>query len=233
MLEIKDLSKSFDNVEVLNISRLDIGKGELVGVVGNNGAGKTTLFRLCLDLLKAGDGNVFIENKDVNRSEEWKKQTGAFIDERFLIDFLTPEEYFYFIGKLYGFSKTAVDENLADFNKFMADVILGNRNKYIEKLSKGNKQKIGIIGAMIAHPELLILDEPFNFLDPSSQIEMKRILQKFNTEYGATVLLSSHNIQYVADICSRIILLERGEIIRDERAVTSETKIELENYFRM
>jgi ABC-2 type transport system ATP-binding protein len=233
MLRIEDLSKSFDNVEVLNIPRLEIGKGELVGIVGNNGAGKTTFFRLCLDLLKAEAGNILMENKDICQSEEWKKQTGAFIDERFLMDFLTPEEYFYFIGGLYGFSKAAIAINLADFNKFMADVILGNKKKYIEKFSKGNKQKIGIIGAMIIHPKFLILDEPFNFLDPSSQIEMKRILQKFSTEYDATVLLSSHNIQYVADICSRIILLERGKIIRDEKNVTAETKIELENYFRM
>ncbi|MDR2679778.1 MAG: ABC transporter ATP-binding protein [Tannerella sp.] len=233
MLKINDLSKSFDSVEVLNIPRLEIEKGELVGVVGNNGAGKTTLFRLCLDLLKAERGSVFIEGKDVSLSEEWKRQTGAFIDERFLIDFLTPEEYFHFIGGLYGLSKANTDTNLAEFGKFMADTILGHRKKYIEKFSKGNRQKTGIIGAMITHPKLLILDEPFNFLDPSSQIEMKRLLQKFNAEYGATILLSSHNIQYVADICSRIILLDKGKIRRDDRDVTDGTKMELENYFRM
>ncbi|MDR2148006.1 MAG: ABC transporter ATP-binding protein [Tannerella sp.] len=232
MLNINDLSKSFDGIEVLKIPHLDIQKGELVGVIGNNGAGKTTLFRLCLDLLRAEQGKALINNEMIAQSEKWKKQTNAFIDERFLIDFLTPEEYFYFIGGLYGLSKAKIDNHLADFTKFMADVIWGN-NKYIEKFSKGNKQKIGIIGAMITHPELLILDEPFNFLDPSSQIEMKRLLQKFNQEYNATILLSSHNIQYVADICSRIILLEKGNIIRDEKEVTAETEIELENYFRM
>ena len=230
MLEVNNLSKSFDKVEVLNISQLNVKAGELVGIVGNNGAGKTTLFRLCLDLLKGENGNVNIENQDVSQTEMWKNFTGSFLDERFLIDFLTPEEYFYFIGELHGKSKVEIDEILFDFQRFMDNEILGKK-KYIEKFSKGNKQKIGIVGAMLMRPRLLILDEPFNYLDPSSQIEMKNLLQKYNTEFGTTVLLSSHNIQYVADICNRIIIIERGKIVRDEIGATPAIREELEKYF--
>ena len=230
MLEINNLSKSFDEVEVLNIPQLNVKSGELVGIVGNNGAGKTTLFRLCLDLLKGEKGNVKIENEDVSQTEMWKNFTGSFLDERFLIDFLTPEEYFYFIGEIYGKTKAEVDEILLDFRQFMANEILGKK-KYIEKFSKGNKQKIGIVGAILMRPKLLILDEPFNYLDPSSQIEMKNILQRYSAEFGTTILLSSHNIQYVADICNRIVVIERGKIVRDEIGATPAIREELEKYF--
>jgi ABC-2 type transport system ATP-binding protein len=230
MLKIIDLVKQFNQVEVLNISQFSVSQGELVGVLGNNGAGKTTLFRLCLDLLKADSGIVFIENQDVSHSELWKKSTSAFIDEHFLIDFLTPEEYFYFIGDLYSVNKNEINSVLTDFIPFMGDEIL-NKKKYIDKFSKGNKQKIGIIGAMLVRPKLLILDEPFNFLDPSSQIIMKRLLQEYNRKYGTTVLLSSHNLQHVMDICNRIIVLESGRIVRDEVNPDNETKQSIENYF--
>lgn len=179
ILNINNLTKSFKQLEVLNIPQLFVSKGEIVGVIGNNGAGKTTLFRLCLDLLKVDSGTVFIEKQDVSHSELWKKSTSAFVDKHFLIDFLTPEEYFYFTGDLYGINKNEIDSVLTDFIPFMGNEIL-NKKKYISKFSKGNKQKIGIIGAMLVRPQLLILDEPFNFLDPSSQIIMKRLLQEYN-----------------------------------------------------
>lgn len=230
LLEINYISKSFDKIVALHIPHLLMGEKELVGIVGNNGAGKTTLFRLCLDLLLADKGSISIRQQNVKESEEWKKITSAFIDERFLIDFLTPKEYFYFIGDLYNIGKAGIDDRLVDFKSFMGDELLSSK-KYIYKLSKGNKQKVGIIGAMITHPELLILDEPFNFLDPSSQIMMKELLQKYNKEYSTTVLLSSHNIQYVSDVCTRIILLEKGTIIRDEQNATPAIKKELEDYF--
>jgi ABC-2 type transport system ATP-binding protein len=230
MIDINNLTKKFNLVEVLNIPGLSINQGELIGILGNNGAGKTTLFRLCIDLLKADSGSVSIKNKKVNESVDWKKYTAAFIDEHFLIDFLTPEEYFYFIGDLYNIDKRQVDSALNDFIPFMNNEIL-NTNKYIDKFSKGNKQKIGIIGAMFFRPEILILDEPFNFSDPASQIRMKRLLQEYNQKYNTTILLSSHNIQSVTDICNRIIILESGHVIKDENNINEGTKLVFENYF--
>ena len=105
MITINKLQKNFGEKKAVDIENYIINQGEMLGLVGNNGAGKTTLFRLILDLLKTDAGNVTINDIDVSKSEEWKKFTGAFIDDGFLIDYLTPEEYFYFIGKMYGLKK--------------------------------------------------------------------------------------------------------------------------------
>ena len=231
IIDIQNITKTFGSTEVLNITHLQIKEGELIGLVGNNGAGKTTLFRLILDLLKATSGQILIEDKSVSETTEWKNITGSFIDEKFLIEFLTPEEYFYFVGEVYGINKKEVDSVLVDFVPFMGNEIL-NKKKYISKFSKGNKQKIGIVAAMLIRPKLLILDEPFNFLDPSSQMIIKELLQEYNQKYNTTVLLSSHNIQYVMDICNRVIVLDSGRIQQDAITLTDTTKVEIENYFK-
>jgi ABC-type multidrug transport system, ATPase component len=209
-ITINNLQKNFGEKRAVDIENYAINNGEILGLVGNNGAGKTTFFRLILDLLKADNGSVQINDIVSNESEEWKNFTGAFIDEGFLIDYLTPEEYFYFIGKMYGLKKEEVDERLTTFERFMNGEVVGQK-KYIRNFSAGNKQKIGIISAMIHHPQLLILDEPFNFLDPSSQSIIKHILKDFNEQTGSTILISSHNLNHTTDICPRIALLENGK----------------------
>lgn len=232
MITIENLQKDFGSKRAIDIENYTIHTGDLLGLVGNNGAGKTTLFRLALDLLKADTGKVFINNIDVSRSEEWKHFTGAFIDDGFLIDYLTPEEYFYFIGKMYGLDKAVIDERLTKYERFMNGEVLGQK-KYIRNFSMGNKQKIGIISAMIHEPQVLILDEPFNFLDPSSQSIIKHILKTYNEETGATVLISSHNLNHTTDICPRIALLENGVILRDIENIDNSAEKELEDYFNV
>ncbi len=232
MIEINNLKKNFGEKQAVNIESYTIGQGEMLGLVGNNGAGKTTLFRLILDLLKADQGNVTLKGIDVSRSEEWKNFTGAYIDDGFLIDYLTPEEYFYFIGKMYGLKKEQVDERLAPFERFMNGEVMGQK-KFIRNFSAGNKQKIGIISAMLHHPQLLILDEPFNFLDPSSQAVIKHLLKNYNEENKATILISSHNLNHTVDICPRIALLENGIIIRDIQNEHNSAEKELEDYFNI
>ena len=235
MLEIRGLHKIYGKYHALSGLDMTVETGALYGFVGPNGAGKTTLFRLILDLLQADRGNVTINDIDVSQSEDWKRFTGAFIDDGFLIDYLTPEEYFYFIGKMYGLKKEEVDDRLVLFERFMNGEVIGQK-KFIRNFSAGNKQKIGIISAMLHHPQLLILDEPFNFLDPSSQSIIKQLLQKYNEEHGATVIISSHNLNHTVDVCPRIALLEHGVIIRDIENemeayfnVSVEEKVETEN----
>ena len=230
MIEIKNLLKQFGETKAVDIYNYVIQKGDMLGLVGNNGAGKTTLFRLILDLLQADNGNVTIDGIDVSKSEDWKMTTGEFIDDGFLIDYLTPEEYFYFIGKVYGLSKQEIDERLKPFEHFMNGEVIGQK-KYIRNYSAGNKQKVGIISAMIHHPQLLILDEPFNFLDPTSQLVIKQLLKKYHEEHNATVIISSHNLNHTVDICSRIALMEHGKIIRDLMNENNSAEQELENYF--
>ena len=232
MITIDKLKKNFGEKVAVDIEHYEINQGDMLGLVGNNGAGKTTLFRLMLDLLKADDGKVIINDIDVSQSEDWKSITGAFIDDGFLIDYLTPEEYFYFIGKMYGLKKEEVDERLVPFERFMSGEVIGHKN-LIRNYSAGNKQKIGIISAMLHYPQLLILDEPFNFLDPSSQSIIKHLLKKYNEEHQATVIISSHNLNHTVDVCPRIALLEHGAIIRDIINEDNSAEKELEDYFNV
>ena len=232
MIIINKLKKNFGEKIAVDIKHYEINQGDMLGLVGNNGSCKTTLFRIMLDLLKADDGKVIINDIDVRKSEEWKSITGALIDDGFLIDYLTPEEYFYFIGKMYGLKKEEVDERLIPFERFMSGEVIGHK-KLIRNYSAGNKQKIGIISAMLHYPQLLILDEPFNFLDPSSQSIIKHLLKKYNEEHQATVIISSHNLNHTVDVCPRIALLEHGVIIRDIINENNSAEKELEDYFNV
>ena len=230
MITINHLKKAFGNNVACDIEQFKINDGEILGLVGNNGAGKTTLFRMLLDLLKPDEGDVALDGINPAQSEEWKAATGSYIDEGFLIDFLTPEEYFAFIGKITDKTQEEVDERLKDFEKFAAGEIFGQK-KLIRNLSAGNKQKVGIISALFNNPKLVILDEPFNFLDPSSQNTLKHVLTEYNRRTGATILVSSHNLAHTIDISTRIALLEKGHIVRDLANADGSARAELENYF--
>lgn len=229
-IQIEQLKKNYGEKTAVDIAEYRIPEGEMLGLVGNNGAGKTTLFRLMLDLLKADDGCILIDGEDVSRNERWKETTGAYMDESFLIDYLTPDEYFQFIGKAYRLDKATVQERTDRFERFMNGEIKGQKT-YIRNLSAGNKQKVGIIGALIHNPSLLILDEPFNFLDPTSQSALKYLLKEYNQTTGATILVSSHNLLHTVEISSRVALLEHGAIIRDLTNNSGEAEKELESYF--
>ena len=233
---IKDLKKTFGEKVAVDIPELTIHSGELLGLVGNNGAGKSTLFRLILDLIKADTGTVHMKGTDVEinvaETEVWKDWTGAFVDESFLIDYLTPDEYFQFIARLTDTSDEQLQEFLAQYQHFMADELAGQK-KLIRTLSAGNKQKVGIMAAMLLRPKVLILDEPFNFLDPSSQNAIKHLLKKYNEGTGATILVSSHNLQHTVDISERIVLLEHGKVIHDIDNKEKQAQDILENYFEI
>ena len=230
MIKIDNLTKYFGENKALDIKQLQIAEGSIVGLIGNNGAGKTTMLRLILDLCKANSGSVLSAGKDVSKFEEWKEYTGSFLDSGYLIEFLKPEEYFTLIGELNHISKEDLQMRLSRFDAFMNGEILGKK-KLIKNYSAGNKQKIGIVAAMITNPKVLLLDEPFNFLDPSSQMEMLRLLKEMNSEVGTTMILSSHNIELVSEISSRIILLEKGIIKKDITGSASEAIEELRTYF--
>lgn len=229
-LHISGLKKIYSEKTVLDIESLDIHEGELIGLVGNNGAGKTTLLRLMLDLIRADEGFVESDGQRVDQSEEWKRYTGSFIDGRFLIDFYTPEEYFAFIAKAYDIPKETLEERLETFKPLMHDEILGTR-KYLNNFSQGNRQKVGIIGAMIIQPKVLLLDEPFNYLDPSSQIHVARLIEQQCRELGTTTIISSHNLNFVTDISSRILLLESGKLMQDLPNADGSARQALESYF--
>lgn len=229
MIQITDLSKKYNGVTVLDIPHLSISHSETFGLVGNNGAGKTTLFRLVLDLIKADSGSISIDDIPVAGNDDWKGRVGAFLDENFLIGFLRPEEYFDFIGKLHHLDKQEIERFLDYMSPLFADEVLG-KNKLIRDFSKGNQKKIGIAAAMLSRPDILILDEPFTALDPSSQIRLKKMLNEHATQYGTTMLISSHDLNHVTEVSSRIVVLQKGEIIKDLQT-NEQTLSELEQHF--
>lgn len=241
-IKVTNLKKAFGEKVAVNIPEFTINDGDILGLVGNNGAGKTTLFRLILDLLQADEGKVEYTIEQTTEpgsqtavinpaeSEEWKQHVGAYVDDGFLIDFLTPEEYFDFVGKVSGLKKEEIAERLATYEKFMAGEILGQK-KLIRDYSAGNKQKIGIISALLTQPKIVILDEPFNFLDPSSQNVLKKLIVNYAQGNHATIIISSHNLQHTVEVSTRIALLEHGVIINDLVNTDQSAEAELESYF--
>jgi len=230
MIQVTNLSKTYANgVRVLNIEHLEIPKGQSFGLVGNNGAGKTTFFSLLLDLIQPSSGHILNNNVQVNTSEAWKPFTAAFIDESFLIGYLTAEEYFYFIGDLRGQNKADVDALLAKHEEFFNGEIL-NSKKYLRDLSKGNMKKVGIIAALIGDPEVVILDEPFANLDPTTVNRLKKIIKELADDPNRTVLVSSHDLVHTVEVCNRIVALHLGEVVKDIQT-SPETLKELEAFF--
>lgn len=230
MIQVNNLSKTYNNgVKVLNITNLEIPKGQSFGLVGNNGAGKTTFFSLLLDLIQPSTGFIKNNSIQVNLSEAWKPFTAAFIDESFLIGYLTAEEYFYFIGDLRNQNKADVDALLAKHEEFFNGEILKSK-KYLRDLSKGNMKKVGIIAALIGNPEVVILDEPFANLDPTTVNRLKKIIKELSENPEVTVLVSSHDLVHTVEVCNRIVALNKGEIVKDIET-SPETLKELEAFF--
>jgi ABC-2 type transport system ATP-binding protein len=229
MITIHNLSKEYNGAKVLDIDHIEIKRGESVGLVGNNGAGKTTLFSLLLDLIQASSGEIRINEINVHANDRWKDFTGSFVDDSFLIGYLTPEEYFYFVGELSNIGKEDIDTFVAQYEEFFNGEVL-EKNKYIRDLSKGNQKKVGIIGALIGNPELIILDEPFANLDPSSQFRLKKLIRDLIQNREVTILISSHDLSHTVEISDRIIALEKGKVIKDIQT-SAETLEELNALF--
>jgi ABC-2 type transport system ATP-binding protein len=229
MIKVEGLKKQYKEAVVLDVESLEIPKSECFGLVGNNGAGKTTLFRIMLDLVRASSGKVTFEGNDVSKTEEWKNRVGAYLDEHMLLSYLTPDEYFETLRKIYRLSEEDIKLHLENFKELFNDEILGKK-KYIRDLSKGNLKKVGIAAAMMGHPEAVLLDEPFENLDPSSQNRLKKLILQSKENSKITFLISSHDLNHVTEICDRIVLLEKGKVIKDlnEKSLMSE---ELNTYF--
>lgn len=229
MIQVNTLSKQYNGIAVLNIETLEIPQGQSFGLVGNNGAGKTTFFSLLLDLIQPSTGNIVNNGVEVSTSENWKPFTASFLDKSFLIGYLTPEEYFYFIGDLRGQNKADIDALLSKHEDFFNGEILKNK-KYLRDLSKGNQKKVGIIATLIGNPKVVILDEPFANLDPTTVNRLKKIIKELAEDPEVTVLVSSHDLIHTVEVCERIVALNKGAIVKDIQT-SNETLQELESFF--
>jgi ABC-2 type transport system ATP-binding protein len=229
MIELKNIVKKYRRSTVLDIENLQINEGQIIGLLGNNGAGKSTLLRAILDLLNLQQGSIEIDKVDISKTEAWKFSISSYLDEGFLIPYLKPIEYFEFIGKAYGISIVELKTHLEGMKDFLGKDILRSE-KYIKQYSKGNIQKIGIAAALLPNTKYVILDEPFANLDPSSQSELKHLINKRHQDKGTCLIVSSHDLTHTKDLSHRVILLEEGVIKMDE-LVTPQSFSDVEKYF--
>lgn len=228
-IKIEKLKKRYHNF-LLRVDELTIDSPEIVGIIGNNGAGKTTLLKLILDLIKSDLGTVFSDNIPVMLSDHWKNYTGSFLDEDFLIQFLTPIEFYYFIGKVYKISTEEIDKEILKYADFLNFDVYSK--KYIRDYSIGNKYKIGIVSTLLIKPKILIFDEPFNYLDPKAQNQLVKILRGQSENDNVIVIISSHDLEHIAELCTRVLYIENGVILNDIGNIDKEiTRKKLRGYF--
>lgn len=223
-----DLVKTYGATEALRLDRLNVAPGEAVGLVGNNGAGKTTLLRLVLDLIRPTAGSVTLDGMVVSQTTAWKPRVSAFLDPSFLIGYLRPGELFRLVGGSYGLSAAEADRRAEAYADFLGPTV-AKPGVLVRDLSLGNAGKVGIVAALLCRPDLLVLDEPFANLDPGARIHLEGLLRA-ERERGATVLVSSHDLDNVVDVCTRVLVMADGRVVRDTPAEPG-TLAELRAFF--
>lgn len=223
MIEVRELTKEFNDVKAVNSVSFNIQKGEVVGLIGENGAGKTTLLRLLSTVLTPTDGNANINgNSIVNSPNKVRDDIGIlFGGETGLYDRLTTKENLEYFGLLNGIDKNEIMNRIKYLSKFfqMEEYL----NRRTGKLSKGMKQKVAIARSIIHSPEVILLDEPTSGLD----VSVTKIVHDFIKDLsrkGNTVIFSSHNMDEVKRLCEKIIIINKGKIIFDGYIKEFETK---------
>lgn len=207
-LQINRLTKKFGTQTALNNVSLTIGKSEIVGLLGPNGAGKSTLMKSIVGALKIDEGEIFFEGKNISQhSLETKSKMGFLPENNPLYAEMYVKEYLTFVAEIHGVSKARIEEVIELVG------ITPEKTKKISQLSKGYRQRVGLAQAILHSPELLILDEPTNGLDPNQIVEIRNVIKEIGRE--KTVILSTHVMQEVEALCSRVILLHKGNIIQD------------------
>ncbi|MCP4969845.1 MAG: ABC transporter ATP-binding protein [Arcobacter sp.] len=233
-LEIKKLIKKYKNGFTLDINRLLLKENSIVGLVGHNGAGKTTLLKCLLDLVSVDKGAIFYDGQEIqNSNSSWKLKISSFLDKSFLIDFVTIKEYLVFVGSLYGIKKEEITSYLDVYTPFLFKDQKYNDKKYIRDLSSGNQQKVGLTASLFVKPKILILDEPHTHLDPSGQNLLMEYLVQLKKSSNTLILLSSHNLNFVSDICDRIILIDNGKIKLEVQQSDFSNSEQLNKYIKL
>ena len=209
-LQIIHLNKKFGEQVALNDINLEIGNSEIIGLLGSNGAGKSTLMKSIVGVLKIDEGQILFNGNDVTENEITSKKNMGFLPEN---NPLYPEmyvkEYLNFVADIHQIAKERVDEVIELVG------ITPEKSKKISQLSKGYKQRVGLAQAILHSPDLLILDEPTNGLDPNQIIEIRNVIKEIGRQ--KTVILSTHIMQEVEALCSRVILIHQGNIIQDSQ----------------
>ena len=209
ILKVQNISKEIKKEKILSNINLNITKGTIFGLVGKNGAGKSTLLKIILGIYKESKGKVYIEEKNVfKQREKALENVGAVVDIPEVYQHFSGRrnlEFFNILGK--NISKEEIDEIIKTLN--MENYI----NKYVSTYSLGMKQRLGLAIALISKPKILILDEPTNGLDPRGIKELREIIEEFRLKHGITVILSSHILHELEQICDEVAFITDGTIV--------------------
>lgn len=206
-IRLGGVRKSFGQREVLRGIDLCVEEGDIFGYLGSNGAGKTTTIRILLDLIRPSAGEVMVMGERADK-DSVRRRIGFVLDSDGLYNAMTAEENLAFYAKLYGVSDPG-----ARIKDRLADVGLADRARdKVGGFSRGMRQRLALARALVHDPDILILDEPMSGIDPTGQIELRRILLEVGRQGGKTIFFSSHDLDEVQRICNRIALIDRGEI---------------------
>jgi ABC-2 type transport system ATP-binding protein len=208
VLEIQNLTKKFGSQIALNNINIEIKENEIIGLLGPNGAGKSTLMKSITGALKIESGEILFNGNPISQQEiDSKKRMGFLPENNPLYMEMYIKEYLLFVADLHQIPESRVDEVIEMVG------ISPEKSKKINQLSKGYKQRVGLAQAILHQPDVLILDEPTNGLDPNQILEIRSIIKEIGKE--KTVILSTHIMQEVEALCSRVILLHQGNIVQD------------------
>jgi len=215
-IRIENLHKQFGRrrskrVQAVKNLNLEVTAGQVYGFLGPNGAGKTTTIRMLLDLIRPNQGDVYLFGKHVQRERAVLSRVGSMVEGAAFYGFLTGRR------NLEVFALTSnIDLPDSRFEKVLTLVDMQERSaRRVKGYSTGMKQRLGIAAAMLTDPDLLILDEPTNGLDPNGIAEMRRLIRRLVDEHGKTVFLSSHQLGEVEQTCDRVAIINQGELLRE------------------
>ena len=208
MLKVENVRKKYGDLVAVDNLSFEVADGEIFGLLGLNGAGKTTTFRMIMSLLDDYEGTILLDNEKV--SYKTTDKIGFLTEERSLLTKLTVLEQVIYYGVLKGMPEDKIEKEL----DYWLDIfkIKEYKNKKIKELSKGNQQKIQFITAIIHHPKLLILDEPFSGLDPVNVELFKSVILKLKQE-GTSIIFSSHRMEHVELFCEKLVVLVKGKSV--------------------
>jgi ABC-2 type transport system ATP-binding protein len=212
-IQIKDLTKIYNQQKALNSISFSVEEGTIVGFLGPNGAGKSTTMKIATCFLPPTSGQVLVGGLDVTtHAMEIKKMTGYLPEHNPLYLDLYVHEYLHFVGKLYGLRGDSLKRRVGEMIEFCG--LTREQNKKIEALSKGYRQRVGLAQALVHDPKILILDEPTSGLDPNQLLEIRKLIREISR--NKTVIFSTHIMQEVEALCERVVVINRGEIVADD-----------------
>jgi len=206
-LEVKDITKSFGDNEVLHGVSFIVESGKALGLLGRNGAGKTTTMRILMDVFRGNSGEILLDGK---KFVQKNYQIGYLPEERGLYPKKTVIEQMVYLARLRGISKT---DAITNSRKWLTRLeVIEYEKKKLETLSKGNQQKVQLASTLVCNPEIIILDEPFSGLDPINSQILQQVVRELISE-NKIVIFSSHQMSYVEEFCEDIAIINHGEVV--------------------